>query len=293
MLIESNADYATAMTVAWSPDETMLATTSFWSGTVYIWDAETSSIITSHQLHGDMAGIIEWSPTGDRVASTSPNGSAYIWDPLTGEIFLSLFPDDFTHWVTGLAWSHDGTKLAISAEDNFGRIFDAVTGEVLVQFCCQEAAAWQITWTPNDDRILTSSADGTVKVWDAATGAEVANYEVGGFTSGAFSPDGTKILIATTDGTLRVYPHWQTTEALIAHARECCLIRELTPEEREQFGLPPLEEAGMEPGSGFEPSRLPFALLASAGMLAATLTFSGLRRAGSHDPARRAGEPIQ
>jgi hypothetical protein len=31
---------------------------------------------------------------------------------------------------------------------------------------------------------------------------------------------------------------WQSTEDLIAYARECCVMRELTPEERQQFGLP-------------------------------------------------------
>jgi len=32
---------------------------------------------------------------------------------------------------------------------------------------------------------------------------------------------------------------WQTTEDLIDYVKECCVFRELTPEEREQFGLPP------------------------------------------------------
>jgi hypothetical protein len=32
---------------------------------------------------------------------------------------------------------------------------------------------------------------------------------------------------------------WQTTDDLIEYAKECCVFRQLTPEEREQFGLPP------------------------------------------------------
>ena len=31
---------------------------------------------------------------------------------------------------------------------------------------------------------------------------------------------------------------WQSTEELIDYAYECCVWRELTAEEREQFGLP-------------------------------------------------------
>ena len=34
---------------------------------------------------------------------------------------------------------------------------------------------------------------------------------------------------------------WQSTEDLIHYAYDCCVWRELTPEEREQFGLPEKE----------------------------------------------------
>jgi hypothetical protein len=38
-----------------------------------------------------------------------------------------------------------------------------------------------------------------------------------------------------------IHPVWQSTDDLIAYARECCVWRELTSEERQQFGLPPRE----------------------------------------------------
>jgi hypothetical protein len=55
----------------------------------------------------------------------------------------------------------------------------------------------------------------------------------------SWSPDGTHLLAA--DQTLNeplIRRAWQSTEQLIAHAYDCCVIRELTPQEREQFGLP-------------------------------------------------------
>jgi hypothetical protein len=54
-----------------------------------------------------------------------------------------------------------------------------------------------------------------------------------------WSPDGKRIVVSSSDGTAKVLPAWQTTQELIDHAKECCVVRELTPEEREQFGLPP------------------------------------------------------
>lgn len=52
-----------------------------------------------------------------------------------------------------------------------------------------------------------------------------------------WSPDGTRIVVAHYDGVTKVFPAWQTTQELIAYAREHCVVCELTDDEREQFGL--------------------------------------------------------
>jgi hypothetical protein len=48
-------------------------------------------------------------------------------------------------------------------------------------------------------------------------------------------------VIVTGDGiTVPVIKRvWRSTDELVTHAKDCCVIRELTPEERQQFGLPP------------------------------------------------------
>ena len=62
---------------------------------------------------------------------------------------------------------------------------------------------------------------------------------MGGWAEAALSPDGNQIFIYPGEGTGYLYPVWDTDEELIAFAKECCTIHELTPEEREIFGLPP------------------------------------------------------
>ena len=125
---------------------------------------------------------------------------------------------------------------------------------------------------------MTASIDGTTKIWDAATGAEVAVFELGGSNAAKFSPDGTKILIAASDNTLRIYPHFRTAEELIAHAKECCFIRELTPEEREQFGLPPIEEQEEPEDETSNRLDAPYSVAAAAfGLAAVGFVFVGRR----------------
>ena len=93
--------------------------------------------------------------------------------------------------------------------------------------------------SPVGDRIVTGGMDSTARVWDINTGGELASYSVSGMLFAAdWSPDGTRVVVASSDGTATVLPAWQTTQELIDYAKDCCVIRELTDEERVQFGLP-------------------------------------------------------
>jgi hypothetical protein len=53
-----------------------------------------------------------------------------------------------------------------------------------------------------------------------------------------WSPDGNHLIGAAQTDSVPLYRVWQTTGDLIAYAKECCVARALTPEERQQFGLP-------------------------------------------------------
>ncbi len=79
-------------------------------------------------------------------------------------------------------------------------------------------------------RLATASADGTAKVWDATTGAELLTLT--GHTSivvgVAFSADGRRLATASWDGTAKVWAH--DMGLLIQRARER-VTRSLTPEE--------------------------------------------------------------
>lgn len=111
-----------------------------------------------------------------------------------------------------------------------------------MQYIGHTSSVYTINWSPDEDLIYTSGGgDGTVRVFDIETGAELMIYELGGWTEAALSPDGSMILITAGEGFGYLYPTWNTTEELVKYAKECCMIHVLTPEEREQFGLPPEE----------------------------------------------------
>jgi WD40 repeat protein len=178
-----------------------------------------------------------FSPDGTRLVVNTWEGDASIRDPATGEVLLDLTPDA-PAWMEGVAWSSDGERITTFSEGN-GWILDTTTGEKIVELSSGfTSSVWDVHWSPGDERIFAVGGDGTYRVFEADTGVELLVYDLGGWPAGALSPDGARMVIATNDGKTGLYPTWLTTEQLIAYAKECCLVRELTPEEREVFGLP-------------------------------------------------------
>ena len=65
---------------------------------------------------------LAWSPDGRRLATTSDDKTARIWDPTTGKTLRTL--TGHTDAVWQLAWSPDGHHLATACRANTARIWD-------------------------------------------------------------------------------------------------------------------------------------------------------------------------
>jgi WD40 repeat protein len=61
-------------------------------------------------------------------------------------------------------------------------------------------------FSPDGSRIVTASGDQTARVWDAATGKEMAvlRGHEGFVRAAAFSPDGSSVVTASRDQTARI-----------------------------------------------------------------------------------------
>src|SRR5262249_16823682 len=128
--------------------------------------------------------------------------------------------------------SFDGTSI----------IWDAATGEALQTLVGDTGPVMSVVWSPDGKRVLTASRDRTARIWDASTGSNMlvlAGPETGPRINAAWSSDGSQVVTAAEDGRVEVWEVWQTRADLVKYAETCCFLVALTPEERQQFGLPP------------------------------------------------------
>ena len=171
-------------------------------------------------------------------------------DAYTYELLLTIEKDHLSNPLWWISWSPDSTRIAVAGgDDEIGTlinpvyVFDASTGEELLTITRHTRSVAGVGWSPDSQRVVSSSTDGTTRIWDAETGAELLTLDTPGdwWNIPSWSPDGQKLLVTISNlvdpGRSGIWRVWQSTQELIDYAKECCVFRELTPEEREMFGL--------------------------------------------------------
>jgi WD40 repeat protein len=152
--------------------------------------------------HDGSVYAVSFSPDGSRVATASDDGTARVWDAVTGEAVTTLNHDG---WVSAVSFSPDGSRVATASDDGTGRVWDAVTGEAIATLN-HDGWVSAVSFSPDGSRVATASADGTGQVWDAVTGEAIATLNHDADVSAvSFSPDGSRVATASADGTGQVW----------------------------------------------------------------------------------------
>jgi WD40 repeat protein len=83
------------------------------------------------------------------------------------------------------------------------------------------AVVWTVAAAPDGKTVATASGDGTVKVWDVASGKERATLRHAPHARGlAFSADGSKLASGGIDGSVILWDTgtWQERSLLLGHS---------------------------------------------------------------------------
>jgi len=199
--------------VSLSPDGRRIVTAATYN-TALIWDAGTGEQIAVLEGHTDRLNSASFSSDGRRIVTASADNTARIWDAGTGRQIASLGGQ--IQRLNSVSFSPDGQRIVSALPDGTARVWNAESGvELLLLEDPTDAAIERVSFGPDGRRIVTAASH-TARVWDAASGEQIAPPMLGHswkglfrerlvITSASFSPDGRWIITASSDKTARVW----------------------------------------------------------------------------------------
>lgn len=106
-------------------------------------------------------GTLIASTTADLAGQAQPP-VVEIWDPTTGATKLTYSAHTLNVWTA--AWSPDGRKITSASGDGV-RVWDASTGKTVLRYTGHTGPAYFAAWSPDGTRVASAGNDNTVQVW--------------------------------------------------------------------------------------------------------------------------------
>ncbi|WP_250121592.1 NB-ARC domain-containing protein [Chroococcidiopsis sp. CCMEE 29] len=191
--------------VAFSQDGQILASASFSSHDVSIYEVTTGQCLRTFQGHTSRIGSVTFSRNSLTLASGSDDGTLKLWSLSTGECLRTLQAQ--SNGVTSLTFSPDGQALVSGSNDGTLKLWSLSTGECLRTLQKHASGVHSLAFSPNGQVLASGSNDGTLKLWSFTTGEcyKTIQEHTGGVQSIAFSPNSQLLASGSNDGTLKLW----------------------------------------------------------------------------------------
>jgi WD40 repeat protein len=212
-----------ALVVRWRPDGKAFLTTWVGLNGVQVWDAQSGDEIATLSIPGNAMVSAEWSSDGRTILTEAqgPQPEAIqrwdIWDTASWAIAHrlpahtreDLPPEYLPHATDGCS----GRCRVVSWDGKSIALFSRdqgtyvtdVVSGAMKQIADAAKQVQSLQWSLDGTRILVALTDYTVRVWDSGTGAEILKFGVPELLNAMWNPDESKILTASGDRVPRLW----------------------------------------------------------------------------------------
>lgn len=208
--------------LACTADCTCVASAS-WDQTVRLWEIPSGKCVWKIDGHRDKVSCVSITPDGSWLITGSWDGTARVWDTRTKRQIATLDMDD---WITDVAITGNGL-LAISCdhedhlwlwETNTQNVISRMQGTTMSLSC--------------DSRLLVSSMEGGIQIWEVETGTLVKEIATRGKEKClALTADKLLLVTRNEDDMLSLWNLW-SGRRLAVLAAEDIMCGNISPEGR-------------------------------------------------------------
>ena len=214
------------LSISFSPDSAILVGGSR-NRTIHLWDTTTGKEIKTLTGHDGRIVSVAFNPDGTTLASGSWDRTIRLWETTTGKqikkigcggipFALTFNPDGATlvgvvnipptvGWASPVDEPDESTAGAPSLfprdPGNSILLWDVATGDIRFT---RSKGIYSFACSPDGVTLAGGSLNGTIHLWDAATGKEIKTLmgHTDAVNSLAFSPDGRTLVSGSEDNTI-------------------------------------------------------------------------------------------
>ncbi len=183
-------------------------TSAGFDGVAHVWDIESGEQIEELVGHRPGFTVPVPVPVGDRALTFSDDGTARLWDPVTGRETASF---EHGNAESGGIWdatlSADALNVVTAGSgDGVVRMWDAASAEERwsIEDLWSGTVGMSVNFSPDAD--LLAIVSGQTRIVDVDDGSVVASLDAPDLIQNArFSPDGRMVVTRSDDGPVRVW----------------------------------------------------------------------------------------
>ncbi|KAI0696216.1 WD40-repeat-containing domain protein [Cerioporus squamosus] len=203
--LEGHEDTVSAL--AFSRDNRVLASASQ-DERIILWDVAEGTKIREIVPDSAVHSLV-YTPDGRKLIAGTSDGKLHIWR--SGTYALEKTIGKNAAVVTFIVFSRDRRRMATGGTESVCYIWetaqlDAESPEPLSVLEGHRGMVSAAAFSPDGNRVVTASDDGSSRIWKAETGEAlvILHEHTGPVWSVAFSPDGKRVASGSSDSTVKV-----------------------------------------------------------------------------------------
>ncbi len=139
-----------------------------------VWDANSGKAISTLLGHSGPVTSVDVS-SYDEVATGSSDKIIKIWLPKSGRLIHEF--TDHALPISDLSFSKNSKWLISSSYDNSAILWDMRKKEKDFHYKDHEGSVFSVSIADDNERVITTSKDGTMKLWETSFGKTIRTYQ--------------------------------------------------------------------------------------------------------------------